>query len=493
MDIVFAGFTLKARERLLVGKDGSVDLGARAVDVLRVLISRPNEVISKDSLLSQVWPGAIVEENALQAQISALRRALGADMIATLHGRGYKYAGPKPTEVASGQTAAPPREDRKPVVAVLPFANLSGDLSQQYFSDGITEDIIDRLSRFRMLDVIGWHSASALQGADRNFQEIRDRLHADYVVTGNIKRAAGRIRVAARLTDTARETVLWAEHYDRVLEDIFDIQDEVAEIIVSTLSRHVEADMALRPRPKSDLSSYELVLKGMMYLRKSLVTGADIAADCFRRALEINPDCAEAMRGLSVYHIERWTIECASEDLAAAMDYGKRGGELDPSNAPCLACLGWAQLMAHGVEAARPAMQRALEINPGDSYVLADMGLLATYDGRLADARKLLEAALRLNPIPPYWFAGYWGIIDFAEGRFAEAARLFGQAGVGKIWMTYVLASLGHIGDGQALAEPLAQVSSRGWDLMEVVDAVPYRDPAMRERLREGLQLALSF
>jgi len=493
MDLVFAGFRLKAKERLLVGPDGHIDLGARAVDVLKALLSRPNEVVSKDALLSEAWSGVIVEENALQAQISALRKVLGQDMIVTVHGRGYKYAGPPPTEVAQGQTAIPPKEDRKPVVAVLPFANLSGDPEQQYFSDGITEDIIDRLSRFRMLDVIGWHSVWALQGADRNFQEIRDRLHSDYIVTGNVKRSAGRIRVAARLADTARETVLWAERYDRVLEDIFEIQDEVAAIIAGTLSRHVEADVALRPRPKSDLSSYDLVLKGMMHLRKSAIPGGEIAADYFRRALEINPDCAEAMRGLSVYHIQRWTIECASEDNAAAMDYAKRGSELDPSNADCLACLGWAQLTAYGLEAAKPTFQRAFEINPGDTYVLADMSLFAVFDGRLADARSFLEAAVRLNPIPPYWFALHQGHLEFAEGRYAEAARLFRQGGVGKIWLTFLLASLGHIGDRQAVAEALDQVRGRGWDVMEVADQAPFRDPAMQVRLREGLRRALSL
>lgn len=492
MDIVFAGFTLRAQQRLLMGPGGPADLGARAVDVLRVLVSRPNEVVSKDTILSEAWPGAIVEENALQAQISALRKVLGPSMIATVHGRGYKYAGPSPRDVAEGQGAVVQHDDLKPVVAVLPFANLSGDPEQQYFSDGITEDIIDRLSRFRMLDVIGWHSASALQGADHNFREIRERLHADYAVTGNIKRSAGRIRIAARLTDTQRETVLWAEHYDRVLEDIFDIQDEVAAIIVGTLSRHVEVDVALRPRPKNDLSSYELVLKGMMLLRKSASSGADIAAGYFRRALEITPDCTEAMRGLSIYHLQRWMYDCASEEVAAAMDYAKRGSELDPSNADCMACLAMAQLAAYGLEAAKPTMQRALEINPGDTYVLADMSLIAIFDGRLEDARKLLDAALRLNPIPPHWFAEYQAHIDFAEGRFAEAARRFGQCDVGKILMTHVLASLGHVGDRQALAEALAQVRSRGWDLLDVVDRAPYRDAAMRERLVEGLRMAFA-
>ena len=178
-------------------------------------------------------------------------------------------------------------------------------------------------------------------------------------------------------------------------------------IIVSMLNRHVEVDVAARTRPRNDVTSYELVLKGMMHCRMQPVVGLDAAAGYFRRALEVNPAFAEAMRGLTIYHLDRWIIDYQPADLAAALDYGRRGTELDPTNAPCLVCLGLAQMAAHGVDEARPAFRRALEINPGDSYVLADAGLHAIYDGRLEEARAFLDRAVRLNPIRPYWFVKY--------------------------------------------------------------------------------------
>ena len=141
---------------------------------------------------------------------------------------------------------ASPRRDRKPIIAVLPFENLSGDPGQQYFSDGMTEDITDRLSKYRILSVIGRYSSFAMRGREAEMREIREKLTADYVLTGSIRKSEARIRIAARLTDTRTENVMWADHYDRPLQDIFAVQDEVANIIASTLMGRVEIDVAMR-------------------------------------------------------------------------------------------------------------------------------------------------------------------------------------------------------------------------------------------------------
>ncbi|MFO1121547.1 MAG: winged helix-turn-helix domain-containing protein [Hyphomicrobiales bacterium] len=492
MDIAFAGFTLKAQERLLVAPSGPVELGTRAIDVLRLLLSSPNEVVSKDTLLSEAWHGTIVEENALQAQVSALRKVLGTDMIVTVHGRGYKYAGPLPVQSTKKLIATVPDEERKPVVVVLPFTNLSDDRDQKYLSEGIAEDIADRLSLFRVLDVIGRHSAAAILGMDLDIREVGSRLHADYVVTGNLQRAAGRIRIAARLTEAKRGTVLWAERYDRGLEDVFEIQDDVAATIASRLSRHVEVGVAARVQRGSDFNSYELALKGMMHFRSELLDGHVKAAEYFRRALEINANCVEGMRGLSGIHIARWLYDYDRHDLDMALDYARRGSEIDPTNADCFGCLGLAQTWASGVDAAAPAFRRAMEINPGDSYVLADASVHAIYGGRLGDAHALIDEAYRLNPIPPRWFSEYRGLLDFAEGRYSDAANAFHEFISGKYQMTYYVACLGYLGDRLALASAASHVEERGMDLTAVASAEPYREPRLRERLIDGLSRATS-
>ena len=149
MDVEFGQYRLKRQERLLIGPNGPLELSSRSFDILTVLLDRPNELIGKPALLDSVWPGVAVEENTLQVHISALRKALGADMIVTVQGRGYKYAGPHPLPVGSVPAANHhPTLEGKPIIVVLPFENLSGDADQQYFSDGITGEIADRLARF---------------------------------------------------------------------------------------------------------------------------------------------------------------------------------------------------------------------------------------------------------------------------------------------------------------------------------------------------------
>ena len=177
LDTAFGPYRLKRQDRRIEGPDGVIELSVRSFDLLCVLLEGAGEVVTKDALFAAVWPGVIVEENTLQVHISALRKALPPDMIATVHGRGYRFAGPMPVELdADAPTARAETRDRKPVIIVLPFENLSGDPEQQYFSDGITGDITDRLVRFRKFAVIGQYSASMFRSASPDFAAIRATL-----------------------------------------------------------------------------------------------------------------------------------------------------------------------------------------------------------------------------------------------------------------------------------------------------------------------------
>ena len=161
MDLRFGDYRLKRQERLVSGPEGPVDLSARAFDILHYLLDHHGEVVEKNALLEAVWPGVAVEDNTLQVHMSALRKALGPEMIATVHGRGYKYAGARAGAGRHGP--AKPEAGHKPVIVVLPLENLSGDPEQQYFSDGIIGDITERLTRFRAFAVIGHYSARAFR------------------------------------------------------------------------------------------------------------------------------------------------------------------------------------------------------------------------------------------------------------------------------------------------------------------------------------------
>src|SRR5262245_1642836 len=171
MDLEFGNYRLKRANRLLIGPEGPVELSGRSFDILAMLLDKPDEVVGKADLFEIVWPGLAVEENTLQVHVSALRKALPPGMITTVHGRGYKYAGPKPLVAA-----AEFQEKRKPSIVVLPFDNMSDDREQDYFSDGITEDIIAQLSKFKEFLVIARNSSFQFRGKGNDIAEVAKRL-----------------------------------------------------------------------------------------------------------------------------------------------------------------------------------------------------------------------------------------------------------------------------------------------------------------------------
>ena len=222
-------------------------------------------MVGKSELLDAVWPGLVVEENTLQVHISALRKALAADMIMTVHGRGYKYTGPQPLPKSMPSRRTVPRSmviwpaepasvDYKPVIAVLPFNNMSGDTGQDYFSEGITEDIIVELSRYRPLNVVSWHSSSSFKGGDVDIADAGKRLGARYLVEGSVRKLGDGVRVTAQLLEAATGSHVWAERYDRQLPDAFSVQDDLVRRIVGAITGHVERHTDSRAQAKGTAS-----------------------------------------------------------------------------------------------------------------------------------------------------------------------------------------------------------------------------------------------
>jgi TolB-like protein len=502
MDVQFGAYRLRRRERYLVGPDGRLDISGRSFDILDVLLRHPNEPVSKAALFDAVWPGLVVEENTLQAHISTLRKILGSSIIATVHGRGYKYAGPQPTAIGDEQAAprAPPlapmafSADRKPVIAVLPFANLSGDAGQQYFSDGVTEDIIDRLSKYRILSIIGHHSSFALRGSEEKYRDLRDKLAADYVLTGNVRKSESRIRIAARLTDVANESVIWADHYDRPLGDVFALQDEVASIIASTLLGRVELEVAKKSAPAEPrrLTSYEHVLKGIRHFKRLTPQGNETAIGHFKQAITEFPENSEAHRWLTICATNKWFIDFDRDGLANGLKYAERAIELDPANAGCHGARGFGQLYLGDIAGATESYHKALSFNPGDSHILVEFGRLHVYLGQLPVSRDYFERAFRLNPLPPLWFAEIVAVAHFVEGSYKKALPAFMAIPDGAWDCMYALACLGHLGDLEQARSLIERYSARRWDFFKGAAAEPFVDPEPRQRLIAGLKKALN-
>ena len=498
MDLEFGQYRLKRQERLLIGANGPVELSSRSFDILTVLLDKPNELIGKPALLDSVWPGVAVEENTLQVHISALRKALGADMIVTVQGRGYKYAGPHPMSVGTVPAANHhPTFEGKPIIVVLPFENLSGDADQQYFSDGITGEITDRLARFRKFVVIGKHSSAAFRGAAPDFPAIHEKLKADFVVTGSVRRSEDRIRIALRLSDAKSEEAIWAERYDRPISELFSLQDEISELVAAAIPRQLEVEINFRNarRPPASLSSYEHMLQGYWHFRKLTRASNREALQCFERAVAIDPGNAEAMAWLGAACCNAWVENFAEEYATKGSMLTAEAITIDPFSAISHAIHTWTLLCVRNLDAALEVSKQSMALNPGDPAVLANRALALTYDGKGAEAQALFDLARKLEPLPPLWFAEFAGLLAFAEGRYTEA--LEGTEPMAEYaWDTmYALASCGHLGLVERAKAILTRFRQQGPDpdWLLGVSHEPFRDKGVRERLVAGLKIALAF
>ena len=254
-------FEVRPAERRLLAHGQPVSLGGHAFDLLLALIELRDRVVAKDELLARVWPGAVVEENNLTVQISSLRKVLGPDAIVTVAGRGYRFTLPLLDDAAApGSPAEPSSPRERPVIAVLAFDNLSNEPEMQFFSDGVSEEIIQRLARGTQLRVISRTTSFQFRGARK--AEAAQRLNCAYVLDGSIRRAAGQVRISAHLMEARSGTTLWSDRYDRALEGIFEVQDDIAESIARALdhgffgvaTRAVDPalyDLYLRSSPRS--------------------------------------------------------------------------------------------------------------------------------------------------------------------------------------------------------------------------------------------------
>jgi TolB-like protein len=386
---------------------------------------------------------------------------------------------------------------KKPVIAVLPFEDLNSDPSQQYFSDGISQDIADRLTKFRVLSVIGHHSSFTFRDRHPLMSEIREKLKADYVVTGSIRKSDSRIVVAARLTDTETDTAVWADLYNRPVEDIFEIQDEVANIIASTLAGRLEIEITARAQNKqlSNFSSYEHILQGYWHFRKLTRAGNDQAMASFERAIELDPRNAEALSWLSWCYYSRWLYDFSGEDLKIGTRRSMEAIECDPANANCHLFHGFGQLWVAGANAAERSFNRAFALNPGDSNVLAHLSLLRTYQGRITEAKQWIEQAFKLNPLPPLWYPEFAAVTAIFEGRYEEALVPFEDIPDAAWDMMHALCCYGHLGLKDKARNCLARLQHerRQLDFIAGASAEPYLGPEPRERLIAGISKALAF
>jgi adenylate cyclase len=343
----------------------------------------------------------------------------------------------KPVRVyrlASGMAAHPDNRvlpaASKPSVAVLPFDNLSGDPEQQYFSDGITEDIITELSRFRSLFVIARNSSFQYRGKATDVKRIGKELGVQYVAEGSVRKLGDRVRVTAQLVDTATGNHLWAEHYDRDLRDLFALQDEVVRAIVSSVVVRLEAEELelVKRRAPRDLRAYDMWLRGKQCFNLWTPATNTEARHLFEQAIALDPTFARAHAGLAASYFAAilhtaWTSD-GREPQSAALEYARRAVALDDTDDQPHIVLASVYQKRRQFDLARRHLDRAFALNPNDADGLAERSLILTCQGEPEAGRACAEAAIRLNPSHPDYYLLYLSLSQFLTRNYREANRL---------------------------------------------------------------------
>jgi adenylate cyclase len=314
----------------------------------------------------------------------------------------------------------------KPSIAVLPFKNLSGDPEQEYFSDGITNDIITALSKFRELFVIASNSVFVYKDKPVKVQKVNQELGARYILEGSVQRVDQKVRVNVQLIDATSGHHIWAERYDRDLKDLFAVQDEILQTIVMTLAVKIDAEERARVMRKDtkNLKAYDYVLRGREHFSRSTRVASIQAQQLFEKAIELDPSYATAYIGLGRIQLSLflygWT-EFPDRALQKTHDLAHKALSLETSNASAHTLLGLVYRYRLQYDQAIKELERALELNPNNSRIHATLGTIMNYMSRQDDAIHMLETALRLDP---RMFPGYHmhlGLAYYLKGRYNDS------------------------------------------------------------------------
>jgi TolB-like protein/DNA-binding winged helix-turn-helix (wHTH) protein len=446
VQLVFGDYVLDRERRELRRGSEQIALEPQVFDVLIHLAQHRDRVVTKDDLIASVWAGRIVSDSTLTSRVNAARKAVGdrgdrQAVIKTYARKGFRFvgevriggdgdgrSGPAERGESAAAAAIPPadasvadqgrrpgaalRWGGRPSVAVLPFSNLSGDPEQEYFSDGITEDIITALSRHRSLAVITRNGNFASKGAGGDLRQAGLTLGAEYLVEGSVRKAGERVRITTQLVETEGGRQLWAERYDRDLHNLFALQDEITTTIAARIEPEVGLAERLRVERKAvpALHAWDFFRLGTKHFYKSTPADNLEAQRLFRRAIELDPDLAEAYGYLSyaiVLSMVYFEAEPTEERLAEAVVIGRKGVELDDQDGLIRFMYGRALLATKAYGDALAELETAVELNPCLALSYCGLGDSLACEGRITEAIPYFQKAIELSPYDPLRWAFY--------------------------------------------------------------------------------------
>jgi len=481
MQFSFADHVLDLERRELKRGSQNIAVEPQVFDLLAYLIQNRDRVVSKDDLISTIWGGRVVSESNLTSRINAARKAIGDNgeqqrLIRTYARKGIRFVGnvdeaqpdliKAAPDLAASSSHMQPGSDTlraKPTIAVLPFSNMSGEPEQEYFSDGMTEDIITALSKHRSMLVIARNSTFAFKGHDRDVRRVGLDLGADYLVEGSVRKIGKHIRVTTQLIETEGGRHLWAERYDRDVQDMFAMQDEITAAIAARIEPEIGTAERVRSehKPPHVLHAWDFFRLGTSHFYKSTINDHQEAQRLFRRAIELDPALAQAHAFLSyalVLSMVYFDVEPSNERLNEAVTVARKGVELDEQDALVRFMYGRALLAQKAYGDALAELESAVELNPNLAVVYCGLGDSLAYEGRFSEAIPYFEKAISLSPYDPQrWaFYSYRALAHLLARQFelaAEWAQKATRIPNSHYWpFAHRVAALGHLQRPEAQA-----------------------------------------
>jgi TolB-like protein len=512
---IFEDFVLNTDRRELRRRTALVAVEPQVFDLLVHLIRHRDRVVSKDELLASIWHGRIVSESALFNRINAARSAIGDTgeeqrLIKTLPRKGLRFVGDVREDdvVAEVGTYTRPLPSPslllpdRPSIAVLPFTNLSGDPDQDYFADGLTEDLITGLAHIRWLFVIARNSTFVYKSRPVSVSQVSRELGVRYVLEGSVRRGGNRLRISAQLIDAATGAHHWAERYDREIGDIFAVQDEITRSVAGAIEPHLLAAEGLRTLSRSadDLGAWELVARALTHFWRLTREDCAAAVEPLKRAVETYPDYAPA-RGLlafcQVFSTHMGWID-RGQGLLPGRQHAIRAIALDDRHPWGHIALAYGAMMERRTEEAIAAFRRAVSLNPNSAAAHSHLSRGYAFAGRDQEAIEHGEEAIRLSPLDPEMalFLGAIAVAHFAAGRYGEAIdrsleaqRLRPGFQGSRRLLCASLAHAGRVDEARSLL-PTIRSEQPQLSLAWIRANVPYQTPDLMERFLDGFRRA---
>jgi TolB-like protein/Flp pilus assembly protein TadD len=489
-----------------------VEIEPQVLDLLQYLIRNRERIVSKDDLIANVWKGRVVSDSTLTSRITSARQAIGDSgdhqrLIRTIARKGVRFVGDVDETRASravhseNQTSTVPRLPDKPSIAVLPFINMSGDPEQDYFTDGIAEDVITALSKLRWFFVISRNSSFSYRGKSIELDRVARELGVRYVLEGSVRKRADQVRITAQLIDASSGNHIWADHYDGELREVFTLQDEITRKVVAAIEPKLLEAESLRTRSRSpdDLDAWETVVHANSLLWRLTKRDGEAAIPLLRKAVKRYPDYGPAHSILAFALLMSgylgWDLMEPQTDEAFRL--ATRAAELDNNDPWAHLALGYVALTLRRTDEAVEEFQRAIDINPNFSTAHGYLADALSLDGQSERAILCAEQAIRMSPHDPqnaifnmslataHYLAGRY---DEAVGYGRKAVQLrHGMTGGHRIYIAS-LAQAGRIHEARVVLGQLRKIQpdiSISW----IRTHVPYT-PGPMEHFLEGIRKA---